>query len=268
MGLAEAVLESLDDQFGIPPDLVSGEQLRSILKRLEPVTEITHGAYFLGRFLSYVAKRAPEQLLDYLLKRVGRAAQRQNKTRDYTPIPFGLEGLFSGVEDAGVHDALLRKVALELSRSSGTRRYWLTQLFALVAGGFGPPALRLITELSEEREEATYRLIATVLSAAPRGFAFANEELCATLLERSEDISFEAHRAIHAALLTSTQSGSYSGALGQPSAAHESIRDQANEAARRLDRRPAGATFFRDVAKYAQETIDRMLEHAQEYLIE
>ncbi len=268
--LAEAVFESVDSDFGIPPDLISDEQLKEILRNLLSMSEIKDQSFHFSRFLRYVANRDAKQLLKFLMARITRAAERRGEPGGYMPVPFGFEDLFAGIKDSSAHDDLLSIVVSELSNSEGTKRYWLTQLFVIVAAGFGPATLRLITRLScqqEQRAEA-YAIIAALLREAPDDFIFANDEMCAVILEHSRTISPEVYNRVRAALWSSTQSTGFSRSPGEPSPVHESIRNRANEMALKYSRRLPVADFYRELAAQAQAMIGELLKSDEELLIE
>jgi hypothetical protein len=265
--MAEVFAEAIDSNFGIPPDLLTDDDIEKILQKLVPVREITHQNFHLARFLAFLVRRTPARVVGFFLSRVEYAMTHKDEEH-YTPTPFGLDELFAQIADTPEHAAIIRVLARSLNEQDVLKRYWFTKLFGLVAGSFGPSTQAVISELAEDKTEESYKLIATLLQEAPREFIFSEKDLCANLLERAKGISDQAFKNIYGQLWASSQSGGFSGIPGEPFPQQVSIKDQGAKLAAEYAERPDVAKFYNDVAQYAQQMIDKQLERDEEEFVE
>ena len=265
--MAEVLAEAIDTNFGIPPDLLTDDDIARILRKLVPVREITHQNFHLARFLGYLVRRSPTRVVDLFVNRIEYSTAHKDEG-SYTPTPFGLEELFAQIADTPEHAAIVRVLAGSLKEPDALMRYWFTKLFGLVAGSFGPATQAVISELAEGKTEENYKLIAILLHEAPREFIFSEKDFCAKLLEGANRISEQAFKNISGQLLASSQSGGFSGIPGEPFPQQVSIRDRAAKVAREYADRPVVARFYGDVAQFAQEIIDKQLERDEEEFFE
>lgn len=266
--LAEGLCEALDPQFGISPLLLSADQAATLLNKLVPTCEITYQSYHQGKVLEFLANRRAELVFNFLMDRITFAVRQGQERGDYTPIPFGLDGLFTSVEGTPLHLEILRKIRDELLTATGLRAYWLTGLFKMVAGGFGEATITVISELEEEPNEAKYKLVAILLGDAPNGFIFSRKEFCAGLLERAAGQSQDSYQRVASALAASEESGTFGGTPGEPSPKYAAIYEKATALAMEFNARPLVADFFQQLAQGAQNTIERMLERDEESFLE
>jgi hypothetical protein len=265
--MAEVFAEAIDSNFGIPPELLTDNDIENILQKLVPVREITHQNFHLARFLAFLVRRAPARVVTFFLHRIEYSMAHKDE-EGYTPTPFGLDELFAEIADTPEHAAIIRVLARSLNEQDVLKRYWFTKLFGLLAGSFGPSTQSAISELAEEKTEESYKLIATLLQEAPREFIFSEKELCANLLERAKGVSQQAFENISGQLWATSQSGGFSGIPGQPFPQQISIKDRAAKLAAEYAERPDVAKFYSDVAHYAQQMIDKQLERDEEDFVE
>lgn len=265
--MAEVFAEAIDSNFGIPPDLLTDDDVEVILKKLVSVREITHQNFHLARFLAFLVRRSPTRVVEFFVNRIEYSMTHKDE-QGYTPTPFGLEELFAQIADTPELAAIVRVLAKSLNVQDVLKRYWFTKLFGLVAGSFGPATQAVISDLAEGKTEENYKLIAVLLQEAPREFVFSEKDFCAKLLESANGISEQAFKSTSGQLLASTQSGGFSGIPGQPFPQQVSIKDRAAKLAAEYAERPVVAKFYSDVAKFAQEMIDKQLERDEEDFVE
>ena len=265
--MAEVFAEAIDAKFGIPPDLLTDDDIERILQKLVPVREITHQNFHLARFLAFLVRRNSARVVGFFLHRIEYSMTHKDEER-YTATPFGLDELFAQIVDTPEHAAIIRALAGSLNEQDALKRYWLTKLFGLVAGGFGPATQAVMSELAEDKTEENYKLIAILLQEVPREFIFSEKDFCAKLLEAANRISVQAFKNISGQLLASSQSGGFSGIPGEPFPQQVSIKDRAAKLATEYADRPVVAKFYSDVAQFAQEMIDKQLERDEEEFIE
>jgi hypothetical protein len=265
--MAEVFAEAIDSNFGIPPDLLTSDDIEKILQKLVPVREITHQNFHLARFLAFLVRRTPARVVGFFHRRIEYSMAHKDE-EGYTPTPFGLEELFGQIADSPEHASIVRVLAEALKEQDVLKRYWLTKLFGLVAGSFGPSTQGVISELAEDKTEQSYNVIATLLHEAPREFIFSEENLCWNLLERANGISETAFKNIRGQLLASTQSGGFSGIPGEPFPQQVSIRERAAKLVSKYASKPVVAKFYSEVAQFAQEMIDKQLERDEEDFVE
>jgi hypothetical protein len=266
--IAEAMSEGLDVQMGISPDLLKDEEIELILNKLVVTNEITEQMFHLSRLLSYFVKRSGTKVVDFFLKRIDYSIAHKDDQASYTPTPFGLSNLFGDFTTRQDYATTLRHLVELQKGADPLKRYFINKLFGLVAGPFGPATQNLIVEMSGDKDEETYKLIAGLLEEAPSNFIFSNNDLCARLLEGANVTSKDALRRITAGLIASTQSGVFTGIPGQPAPGQVSIRDRANQLALEYAQQPVVADFYRLVAQDAQRLIDEQLERDEEEFIE
>jgi hypothetical protein len=262
-GMAEVFSEAIDAQFGIPPDLLTDDDIEKILRKLVPVREITHQNFHLARLLSFLVRQSPARVVGFFLDRIQYSMTHKDE-EGYTPTPFGLEELFAQIADTPAHAPIVRVLAGALKEPDVLKRYWFTKLFGLVAGSFGPSTLGVISELAEDKTEESYKVITTLLQEVPREFIFSEKDLCANLLEVANGISRQAFKGISGALLGSSQSGGFMGIPGEPFPQQVSIKERAAKLATEYAESPVVANFYREVAQMAQEMIDNQLARDEE----
>jgi hypothetical protein len=265
--MAEVLAEAIDSNFGIPPDLLSDDEIEKILEKLVAVREITHQNFHLARFLAFLVRRTPARVVGFFLRRIEYSTTHKDE-EGYTPTPFGLEELFAQIADTSEHAAIVRVLAQSLNEQDVLKRYWFTKLFGLVAGSFGPATQAIISELAENKTEENYKLIAILLQEVPREFIFSEKDFCAKLLEAANRISEQAFKNISGQLVASSQSGGFSGIPGEPFPQQVSIKDRAAKLATEYADRPIVAKFYSAVAQFAQEMIDKQLERDEEEFVE
>ena len=265
--MAEVFAEAIDSDFGIPPDLLTDDDIEKLLQKLVPVREITHQNFHLARFLAFLVRRKLARVVGFFLRRI-EYSMTHKVAEGYTPTPFGLDDLFAQIADTPEHAAIVRELAGSLNVEDALQRYWFTKLFGLLAGSFGPATQTAISELAEDRTEEKYKLIAILLREVPREFIFSEKDFCAKLLEAANGISEQALKNISGQLLASSQSGGFSGIPGEPFPQRVSIKDRAAELSSEYADRPVVAKFYSDVAQCAQEMIDRQLERDEEEFFE
>jgi hypothetical protein len=261
--MAEVFAEAIDSNFGIPPDLLTDDDIEKILQKLVPVREITHQNFHLARFLAFLVRWTPARVVGFFLRRIEYSTTHKEE-ESYTPTPFGMEELFAQIADTPEHAAVVRVLAQSLNEQDVLKRYWFIKLFGLVAGSFGPATQAIISELAEDKTEENYKLIAILLQEVPREFIFSEKDFCAKLLEAANRISEQAFKNISGQLVASSQSGGFSGIPGEPFPQQVSIKDQAAKLATEYADRPIVAKFYGDVAQFAQEMIDKQLERDEE----
>jgi hypothetical protein len=266
--MAEALAEAIDLNFGIPPDNLTDDDLETVLKKLVPIREMTHHNFHLNRLMAYLVNRSPRLVVKFFADRIQFSIRQKEERTDHTPTPFGWEGLFGAIADTPTHSEILRELAEKLKEDDALTRYWFTKLFGLVAGSFGASTKYVISELGKDRSDESYRIIAHLLEEAPRDFVFSDKDLCADLIEQADHKSPESHRRILAALVGSSQSGGFQGISGEPSPQQIAIRDQATRLATEYAGRPVVARFYKQVAQFAQEMIDKQLASDEEDFVE
>jgi hypothetical protein len=265
--MAEVFAEAIDAQFGIPPDLLTDDDVEKILRKLVPVREITHQNFYLARLLAFLVRRSPTRIVDFFVNRIEYSMTHKDE-EGYTPTPFGLEELFAQIADTPAHASIVRVLARTLNEQDVLKRYWFTKLFGLVAGSFGPATQAVISELAEDKTEESYKLIAILLQEVPREFIFTEKDFCAKLLEAANGISEQAFKNISGQLLATSQSGGFSGIPGEPFPQQVSIKDRVAKLTTEYADRPVIAKFYSDVAQFAQEMIDKQLERDEEDFVE
>jgi hypothetical protein len=266
--MAEALLESIDPQFGISPELMSDEEIDLILQKLVFTREITHQAFHFNRFLTYLVERSPRRVMRFFLDRIDHAVSQTRGESRYSPIPFGLEGLFAPISGSLEYVEILRDIAKSLDGANAVRKYFLTKLFGLIAGAFDPSIQKVILELAKDKNEGSFAIIGTLLAEAPRTFVFSEKSLTAELLELANSVSSQALQNVSRGLWASTQSGVFHGTPGQPSPDHVSIRDQSIQAMSEYSNQPVVAAFFKNLASYMEGTIKDDLDRDEEMFFE
>src|SRR5207253_2320396 len=93
--LADALCATFHAQYGIPPDLLSDDDITAILKKLETANCLDHHVH---EFLAMASARRPREVVALLLVRVERGDGRYDP--DFEPMPYlGLHHRLSGLAD-------------------------------------------------------------------------------------------------------------------------------------------------------------------------
>lgn len=251
--LAEALCEVFDARWGVKPELLSDEELRHLLAKLEPVPSLE--SYHIGAFLGYAAGRLPGAVIELLLNRIERDARDED--RRYRPLPESHDIGLQRVADSAEYPSILRAIRDRMLRGTWQVRWWLPRLFVRVAAGFGPASLEILGEWVDSGDPDRIEAASRLLSDAPRAFAFEHADFAVRLLEQAERAGDECYRQVMSNLYSSATGGVRSRSLGQPSPDILKLEEQASAAAATLLFGSPGQRFYASLVDHARDQLRR-----------
>ena len=238
--------------WGIPFSVLTADDLKVILSRLEEVPDIED--FPINEFLVKASERDAAAVIGLLLNRIRRS---DNEKLGYDALPvLGFNRRLTGLATSPDQENLLREVRDASLETGWTVRYWIPQLFREVSSGFGSDAsLKVLDEWINSGDPDMIESAARLVSSAPPGFVFEHVDFVENLLVRAHAVSYENYRRVGGSLFGSAQAGTRSGTPGQPMPEDVAIRDQATAVASQFEAGSPAHRFYASLAESAEKSI-------------
>jgi hypothetical protein len=249
--LADAVCATIHAQFGIPPDLLSDEDITTILKKLEAVNRLHH---HVQEFLAMASARRPREVVELLLVRVERGDAQYDS--DFEPLPYlGLHHGLGGLADADDYEAILVQIRDRAVRADGRGRFWITKLFKEVSFGYGPRCLSVLGEWINSGDPARIEAATALLREAPAAFVFDQFDFVSNTISRALVAGDECRQAVSGNLFACAVYHGRERVGGGPFPQDVTLRDKATDA---MLKTPTGSPqhrFYESLFKRADANI-------------
>jgi hypothetical protein len=251
--LADALCATFHAQFGIPPALLSDEDISAILKKLEAVNRLEHHIH---EFLAMASARRPREVVDLLLVRVERGDERYD--RDFDPIPYlGLHYRLSGLADTPDYEAILAQVRDRAGCADRRGRFWITKLFEEVSLGYGPRCLAVLAEWINSGDPTRIEAAAALLRDAHASFVFDRFDFVSNAISRAVAAGEECYQAVSDHLYNCAVCHPRQSAGGGPFPQDVTLRDKATEAMRETQAGTPLHRFYESLVKRAEDNMRR-----------
>ncbi|MER5602711.1 hypothetical protein [Streptomyces sp. NPDC002265] len=232
---------------------LSIEQQNSFLGVLTEAPKID--SYEIGQFLAELARKDPFAVVKLLEQRV--EVFSTSKTTGYSPLPYAWQ-VTPPFRDHAEFPALLRQICewLAADPDSSWKNYMGADVFALVAGPYDEQVTAVIDEYLSDADHIRMKVVATILSKAPRDLVWDSEFVrrCLRAADSDGDDSLNRMKSsLHAAVI----SGMRSTSPGQPYPEDIEQRDRATAIADICRKGSVEEQFYRALAESAQERIQR-----------
>jgi transcriptional regulator with XRE-family HTH domain len=241
------------------PSTVSWKQLTDtqttdLLDQLHTCPSIDD--YHITHLLAEMSAYRPEQVLELLFRRVD-TYEQNSPAAEYKPLPYRWHKPlgFRGSKD---FERLSRRVLDWIAENpeSWVRERMGAQIFAALAGRYDEPVLRLLSEAVASGSRQHVLAVGTVLSAAPRDFAWSHAEFVIDALRAAEKLGDDCVRAIGSGLHSAAIQGVRMGTPGQPYQEDLEQRDKATELAETMPPGSIEHQFYRSLASTAESRIN------------
>ncbi len=206
------------------PSAFNDEDYRVFLAKLEP---IKHLRFHACRFLGEAAKQVPGDTIDFLLRRIDRAA---GADWGFEPIPDeGLTQALKPLAERSEYQHLLRRVR-DASIPGGPQQRFVAELYQALSLNHSEEGIAILGEWVDSGEREKIEAVATLLRGVRYDFAFEHLDFVARLLERADRHGPDCTDHVIECLHTSVVSAERRGVFGQVFPLDRALRDKARSA--------------------------------------
>jgi hypothetical protein len=248
--LADALCATIHAQFGIPPDLLSDEDITTILKKLEGVNRLDH---HVQEFLAMASARRPREVVGLLLVRVERGDAQYDS--EFEPMPYlGLHHRLCGLAN-GAYESILAQVRDRAASADRRSRFWITKLFKEVSFGYGPRCLAVLGDWINSGDPNRIEAATALLRDGPAAFVFEHFDFVSNAISRAVAAGVECHRAVSDHLFTCAVCHGRQRMGGGPFPQDVTLRDKATEAMRKTQAGTPLHRFYESLVRRAERNI-------------
>lgn len=230
----------------------SAEEI-TIAHRLGRVRDWEHWA---GELLKRLCPKVPDAVVEMLLIRLAREADGTESYGSF--LDLGRTGALSTLP-ATQRERLLQGIGRYLDDGD---RAWVhaEELFQQLADAHPEDARAVRMEWAVSEDVTVVVRSARSLGNAEPEALFMERELVVTMLREARKLGAECFEEVRSRLLGRTHGGLRTGTSGEPPPRDVAIHAQAMSIAEEFPAGTVEATFYRDVARIAQSSIDRALQ--------
>ncbi len=259
---ASELCKVFDTEFGVPPDALTDNELKTLLTKLEPVKSLED----CGEFLAYASKRQPRSVVQMLLNRIERGREAPDGyhpfVSSYEPLPSGgFHYELNGLADSEEYEDILRSIRDQTLEREWKTISWFSTLYDVVSLGFIPASLKVLNEWIDsgdaEKIKAASRLV-------PPGFVFTYVEFVTNLLEQAYAAGDECYRIVSSCLQCDATSGLRIGISGEAFPQDIALQEQASAIAARFIKGSHLYRFYHSIAEYAKANVQEQLTLEEE----
>jgi len=258
---------SIFNERGISLRNLDNEQLKLILKKISKIRTLDENLYHVNIFLNHCSTKIPEELVDFLLKRLDFSKNVKRKTDDrFQPLPydgFSDKGL-NGIPLSRNYINILRKVRNRSLNEDFKNSFWLPKLYLYISENFSLTSLEVLSEWIDTEDEDKIRAVGLLVKEAPSDFVFINSDFISNLLSSAQLISDECYKEVRSDISYSVLYGVKTGIPGQACPQDEKLRDRAQEY---MDKHQSGSIawkFYNWLYEEANGSIDDWLKRDAE----
>jgi hypothetical protein len=250
--LIDSLLRVFDEKYGIHPDRLSDQQLRTLLSKLEPLNELD-GKHSLDKFLTYVATRMPLEMVKMLLNRVRR---REAGDFRYEPVPeHGISLKLRGLASRDDYPQILRDVRDMSLASGGETMLGLANLFKALSLDFNEEGLAALNEWIESGEPEKIKEALLLLDGVKPPFSFERVDFVANALRKAEAAGEECYRIAQGVFAGGAVPTERHRIIGQPPPSVVRQLEQASAVLGCLQPGTPEHRFYEYVVKDAEKTL-------------
>ncbi|MDP9356657.1 MAG: hypothetical protein M3R02_15490 [Chloroflexota bacterium] len=228
--LADALCEAYQPraEAGMPRELWD-----ALLEKLVPVLEVPEQGSATHDLVDLLVRSDPVRAVDFFVRRIRHSTSERDEGGDrYRPVPYArLSRFLSGQGNPDARRAALGRVAALMVEPDGLPRYWLAELFAIMAGGFDAVAVQVLDELLEEEGRYGIEQVQRLLEEAPGEFLFGHPEFVARLLEAARAAGADVLERLQDRLISVGARQQEMAVAGEPPRQFVGLRERATEAA-------------------------------------
>jgi hypothetical protein len=253
-----------DIEFGVSPDALTDNELKTLLSKLEPVRSLEDCS--ISEFLAYGSKRQPRSVVQMFLNRIERGREAPDDyhpfVSSYEPLPSGgFHYELNGLADSEEYEDILRGIRDQTLEWEWKTISWFSTLYDVVSLGFIPASLKVLNEWIDsgdaEKIKAASRLV-------PSGFVFTHVEFVTNLLEQAYAAGDECYRIVSSYFRCGVTSGLRIGISGEPFPQDIALQEQASAIAARFIKGSHLYRFYHSIAEYAKANVQEQLALEEE----
>ena len=268
--LADVFCEIFNSVYGIPPDELDDEDLKTILLKLTGIRKLDDHLYGINEFLGYCSSRIPEAVVDLLLERLDIAEEKEKIAGDeYQPLPYlGFHHGLRDISSSSNYKDIIRKVRYRALDPIAIDRFGLPELFAELSDGFSSACLEVLDEWIESGDVKKIQAVGSLLKGASPEFIFSHSEFVSKLIEKSCEAGEDCHRVVTSNLCSSATNEARLRMPGQPASQDVTLRDQAKELSQKFPTGSPTQRFYHSLWKHAESSIRDSLAGDEERFVE
>ncbi|MEZ0108768.1 transcriptional regulator with XRE-family HTH domain [Catenulispora sp. EB89] len=223
----------------------------AVLQQLTEIPELEH--YTIAQLLAYIAGEDPEAVIEVLQNRVQTA--EQGRPDRFIPLPHTPWATMPFRQSDRFPD-LLRRIRewLAAAPTSPWRQFLGADLFRLVAGPYDDQVLDIIAEYTNNPDPVKMRVVATMLSEAPRGLIW-DINIVRHVLRTADRCGQDSLNAVQGALAGAAARGGRNAAVGEPFAEDVEQQTRAQALAASCLRGSVEEQFYTALAESAGRAI-------------
>jgi hypothetical protein len=264
--LADVLCGIFNSVYGIPPDELNDDDLKTILLKLARIKKLDDHLYHIDEFLGHCSSRIPEAVVDFLLERLY-IAEEKKKTSDgeFQPLPYlGFSHGLKNISYGSNYKDILRKVRDRALDSKAIDYFWLPKLFADISDDFSSACLEVLDEWIGSDNVKKIQGVGLLIKDAPSGFVFSHSEFVSRLIEKSYKIGEDCYRTVTSAISSSATHGARTGISGQPMPQDVKLRDQAKDLSQKFPMGSPTQRFYFSLCEHAELSIRNSLVRDEE----
>jgi hypothetical protein len=227
----------------------------------------TLDGHWLEEFLAHASKAYAIHCAKFFMDRVDVAGSADDwEFRPCNHGPFGHVPL--KFKESPEFASVLSKVSDWLG-SKGNAEYLekmqAAELFTTMFAPFDEALVALLSEWTENADEAGLEVIAQVMREGPPSFAFDERDFVLRFLERCRQFGPECYRGARSQIFSAAVSGSRSGTPGEPFPEDLQLKESAEEALKHVPRLAPGRDLYENLLKHAEQGIQWQLEDRENF---
>lgn len=257
------------DEHGISPDNLDTEQIKLILEKVSKIRAFDENLYNFEIFLTYCSTRIPEELVDFLLERIGLAKKTKYSSTDrFKPLPYKnfFDNGSNGISLSPHYKKILRKVRDQSLDPIGRHSSWLARLYYYISENFSSESLEVLSEWIATGDREKIKAVGALVKEAPSDFVFIHSNFVSNLLASAQAISDDCYEEVRYNVSNSALYGGKTGFAGQPNYEDQKIRDRAQEFMEMYPVESPTWNFYKWLSEEAKKSIKSWLERDEEML--
>jgi transcriptional regulator with XRE-family HTH domain len=253
-GVAATVFQEIVNSEGLLAVSLKEDVMDELFEKLVRVPTIED--FWIEKFLTHVSEKDPVRLVEFLLRRIEKAAVVSDEKLQPMPYLWDEKLPFRARASQDFREATKRLREWMLTAPDHwVVDFWAPKLYAAIAAGFDESIVRDFLRWTENHDRGRYDVVVKLLRDAPSAFVTENVGLVEELFQRAEDIGPDAIRALRSSLFAAAMSGVRHGTPGQPFPEDVARKTKSEEAVARLPAGSPSSEFYLSLVSDADRDI-------------
>lgn len=261
--LADEYFQQFDKEHYFDPDLLSDEELETVLNKLESVNDIDD--YHIEEFLNYLGGRVPLIVVRLLIRRV-EISKAKKSGEKYQPLSYSSRTILKGFSSSPHYKDVLREVRNKILDKGWQSGFWIPKLFKSISNNFDDTGITVLLEWIATGEKEKIEGVGAILEDAPESFIFQHSDFVSKMLTAAKPYGPEFVKSIRNALAHSAIFRSKHGTPGQPMVEDVELKENSEKMLATLSQGTLEYELFDSLLKYAKWEIQDQLKRDEELL--